>query len=156
MFLKYFPSLARAGRAACNCCDERRAFEAAHESWARRGVYLGVCQPCNEMVQEVVPGGLAEATNPVSRLLEVITDDVLLATAIVAPLPLASQVLPSCCGLVTLHLIRVLNCGRPVVDLLVLLQGITTALLEIGLQIVTQYQDQRLWVSKIDISPIIQ
>jgi len=58
------------------------------------GGYLGVGEPCHQVLHEVVAGGLAEAPDPVARLLKVVPQDVVLATAVVGPLPAAVDHLP--------------------------------------------------------------
>lgn len=97
-------------------------------------MYLGVCEPVGQVLQQVVPGVLAEASDAVSRLPVIVPNNVLLAHSIVSLLPLPMQLLIAGGGLGALHLVCVVNIGWPVVDLLILLQRVQSASLKIGLQ----------------------
>ena len=107
------------------------------EDWGGRvlrDTNLGVCDPGYQVVQEVLPGRLAEASDAVSRLLVVVASDVLLASTVVCPLPGAMQLLARSGSLLALHLVSVLHRRGPVIDLLILLDGVQDTCLEVCLQ----------------------
>lgn len=86
------------------------------------------------MMQQIVPRLLAESPDAVPSLLVVVANDILLATAIICPLPLASEVLAGEGRACALLLICVFSRGWPIVHLLALLEWIAGSSLKIGLQ----------------------